>query len=483
MAKAYSLDQTGEGNGPLQLAMPLEDQEWPRVWRETLQALGFPVNNNPLSGQVYGGLTVPDSIYPSTKSRSFSGNAYLGSAIDRPNLTIWTQTSTDTILFDKLESDDESDTAIATGVQYTTNEGDTKAVRARKEVLLTAGSINSPKILELSGVGCKNRLEALGIKVAIHNPFVGENLQNHPPCYLNFEVLGDEKGFETTEKLAQRDPDTVAAAMDAYQSRKCGPFSRSGSNHAAHLPFPGIKDQDGTQRLREILQVSSLERGTDKNTAEFAEAHETFVHSVLKSPTEASACYLSFPGFARFDSDGSMTSALPLDSDERFFTIVVLLAHPLSRGSVHITPTSTPASSSSLAIDPRYLTHPLDIEVLASHLQYAVETLAATKPLASHLKPGGKRNPTAPQTGSFADLENARRFARETAVGAAHYTGTCSMMPRHMGGVIDAQLRVYGCRNLRVCDASIIPITPRTNPQATVYGVAELAADIIKSGV
>ena len=79
--------------------------------------------------------------------------------------------------------------------------------------------------------------------------------------------------------------------------------------------------------------------------------------------------------------------------------------------------------------------------------------------------------------GSFADLENAK------IVGAAHYTGTCSMMPRDMGGVVDDKLRLYGCSNLRVCDASIIPITPRTNPQATVYGVAEIAAEIIKSGL
>lgn len=57
------------------------------------------------------------------------------------------------------------------------------------------------------------------------------------------------------------------------------------------------------------------------------------------------------------------------------------------------------------------------------------------------------------------------------------------MMPRNMGGVVDPQLRLYGCRNLRVCDASVVPTTPRTNPQATVYGVAEMAAEIIKSGV
>ena len=57
------------------------------------------------------------------------------------------------------------------------------------------------------------------------------------------------------------------------------------------------------------------------------------------------------------------------------------------------------------------------------------------------------------------------------------------MMPWDMGGVVDPELRVYGTRNLRVCDASIIPITPRANPQATVYGVAEHGAGLIKASL
>lgn len=52
------------------------------------------------------------------------------------------------------------------------------------------------------------------------------------------------------------------------------------------------------------------------------------------------------------------------------------------------------------------------------------------------------------------------------------------MLPREVGGVVDPQLRVYGTANLRVCDASVIPLTPRANPQATVYGVAEHGAKL-----
>lgn len=57
------------------------------------------------------------------------------------------------------------------------------------------------------------------------------------------------------------------------------------------------------------------------------------------------------------------------------------------------------------------------------------------------------------------------------------------MLPRDMGGVVDPKLRVYGTANVRVCDASVIPLTPRSNPQATVYAVAEHAASLIKDSL
>ncbi|OTA92685.1 putative GMC oxidoreductase [Hypoxylon sp. CO27-5] len=473
--KSYTLTlPSGEvvGSGPLQVVYPDEDDGWPQLWRDTISALGFRGTNDPFSGEVCGALTVPDTIQPSTRHRSFAGNAYLELATGRPNLTVWSNTVVEKILFDKGHGG-----VVATGVQYT-KDGKTQTVKALKEAIITAGTIHSPKILELSGVGDKPRLESLGIEVVINNPHVGENLQNHPMCSLNFEVI-EREGFETMDNLTRGDPDALAAATEAY-SRQKGPLARSNANHAAQLPFPGIKSDGNVDSILKILESISPEPPLGNTTAEFAQEHKSFVHSVLRSPTEASACYLSFPGFTRFNVDGTRASARELQGTESYFSIVLLLAHPLSRGSVHI---QSPSSSAPPAVDPKYLTHPLDLEVLAHHIKY-VETILATEPLASHVKPGGKRNPSAPpSSGSFTDLDNARKYARETSVGAAHYTGTCSMMPRDKGGVVSPQLRVYGCSNLRVCDASIIPITPRTNPQATVYGIAELAAEIIKAGL
>lgn len=153
----------------------------------------------------------------------------------------------------------------------------------------------------------------------------------------------------------------------------------------------------------------------------------------------------------------------------RWYSVAVMLAHPLSKGSVHTTSNS---STSPLAIDAGFLTHSLDAEVLASGLRFAKQTLANTKPLASHLKDIGQKQ---------LDHEEELEYVRKTAGGADHWVGSSAMMARELGGVVDPQLRVYGCKILWVCDASVIPLVPRGNTQVVVYAVAEIAADLIEA--
>lgn len=239
------------------------------------------------------------------------------------------------------------------------------------------------------------------------------------------------------------------------------------------MPTPKVETGADTSELAQFLQSKAPEARQELTS--FQEHHESFVRSVLLSSTEASACYIAIPGFAGLTGDGWMAPTPP--GDEKYFTISLLLAHPLSRGSVHLK--QLPSGSKALVIDPKYLNHPLDVEVMARHLQL-VEKIASSEPLAAHLKLDGTRNPSAPPYGSLANLDAAKDYLHKT-IGAHHFTGTCSMMARELGGVVDAQLRVYGCRNVRVCDASIIPLTPRTSPQATIYGVAQHAVAITKA--
>ena len=79
------------------------------------------------------------------------------------------------------------------------------------------------------------------------------------------------------------------------------------------------------------------------------------------------------------------------------------------------------------------------------------------------------------------DYEAIKNFIRGAAVSTwAHPVGTCAMMPRDMGGVLDSNLNVYGVQRLRVVDASMMPMIPGGHTSTTVYAVAEKAADLIK---
>jgi choline dehydrogenase-like flavoprotein len=106
-----------------------------------------------------------------------------------------------------------------------------------------------------------------------------------------------------------------------------------------------------------------------------------------------------------------------------------------------------------------------------------MDKIAETEPLASLLKKGGERLHTPER---LTDLGKVQELCKELALSMYHVSGSCAMMPREDGGVVDSHLRVYGSANIRVVDASIFPLVPRGNIQATVFAVAEKAADIIK---
>lgn len=469
MENAYHIKDTQWGSlgaGPLHVSFASEETKWPAVWRDTLANRGFPVSMNPFSGQIYGGFRDPESVHPTTKLRSYAASAYLEPARSRPNLTIWTNALVDKIIFGQSSDGELSVTAV----QFTKG-GTTSTVKAGMEVILCAGTIQTPKILELSGVGNAEMLHSLSVDVFIDNPYVGENLQNHVYLSLSNEVFKEE-GFETLDGLLQQDPAAIAAAQEALAKGK-GPLTGANTSGSAQMPLPCFSSDEGKRELDQLFEKFRANAVTGKATTTFINAHESFVYSVLSSPTEASAVYSTFPGFMAFDDNGDQ--APHPSGDDRYLTFAISLAHPLSRGSTHIT--SPSASSPGLEIDPRYLSHPMDVEVLARHIQ-ELEMIKKTKPLAERLIPDGKR---APGGVDLSDLEQARAYVRRACNGAYHFTGTCSQMPREIGGVVDERLRVYGCKNLRVCDLSIVPIIPRCNTQALAYGIAEHGAKIIKS--
>jgi choline dehydrogenase-like flavoprotein len=120
--------------------------------------------------------------------------------------------------------------------------------------------------------------------------------------------------------------------------------------------------------------------------------------------------------------------------------------------------------------------------MLAHHMLFT-KTIFSTEPFKSLLKPGGATNIPASMAGPSGipeTLEQAKAWAKAGTASQYHVSGTCAMMRREIGGVVDDRLRVHGVKGLRVCDASIFPVIQKGPITTSVYAVAERATDLIK---
>lgn len=165
-------------------------------------------------------------------------------------------------------------------------------------------------------------------------------------------------------------------------------------------------------------------------------------------------------------------------------TLAGVSTHMFSRGTVHIK-SSDPMVHPD--VDPNYLSHPLDVELMARSVLHKRQ-LCRTEPLTAKFKkgPNGDLIPIPGFAGPYHDpkpLEEAKEFVRWNTTTCYHPIGTASMLPKEEGGVVDAELRVYETKNLRIVDASVFPLHVQGNIMSLVYAVAERAADIIKGKV
>ncbi|KAL3472394.1 glucose-methanol-choline oxidoreductase-like protein [Aspergillus californicus] len=448
------------------------------AWVQSLRGLGYAMEKDPFSGEaVTGGYINAVAVHPVNKTRSYSANAYYHPVKDRTNLRVVTGAQVTRVILEALSNEVEP---TATGVEYTTNTTTQPlTAKARREVILSAGAYNSPKLLELSGIGSPAILSQFGIPVHVANSRVGENLQDHAMAGVSFEVQ-DSANF-TLDDITRQVPEALAAAMYDYQTTRSGPFTVGGFYSSALLPVPDFADPEtGAGEVEKVLALAlehtDNEYGVDKL---FSTARIDFLRTMLTNHTdEASAAYFTYPAQVDFTDTGvnSTEGYTPSPArPENYITIFAMLLHPLSRGSTHIT-SASPADPPR--IDPRYLSHPVDTHILARHVRF-IDTIASAPPLSALLKPGGKRSPDVPANLATAPLPEVAEYVRAACMNNYHTTGTCAMMPRELGGVVDARLRVWGVRGLRVVDASVVPIIPPGNIQTTVYALAERAAELV----
>ncbi|KAI0433772.1 oxidoreductase [Xylaria sp. FL1042] len=448
-------------SGPVQLSYPGNPfHPIRKIWAETFERNRYRMATGPWGEASVGSFSNLTSIDPERKERCDAAKAYYRPVLDRENLFIILDAHVDKIIF----ADDQLQPK-AIGLQYH-HEGRVKTVSARKDIIIAAGALQSPKLLELSGIGNANILKQNNIKVIKDLLGVGENLQDHLICDLSFPAVDD---IETLDALARQEPKALREAMINYTQNHGGILTTGGIETCAYLPIIDFLESPGRERLIQLIEENRPASSPTPGDAKTRKYYE-IAEKTLLDPNKPTAAYLTVLGQDVIAPDPSTGLPTP-PQPGKYLTIATILAQPLSRGTVHIVSNDF---NEAPEIDPKYLSDPLDREVLARHVMY-IGSIANSAPLSSVLK-----QPLEPSLLAYiADVDAAKRYIEARAISMWHPAGTCSMLPEHIGGVVDPSLRVHGVGNLRVVDASVVPLLPPGNLQSTVYAIAERAADLI----
>lgn len=371
------------------------------------RALGF-AQTEDFNGAVGEGVGVYQ-INTRRGLRSSSANEYLRAALRRGNLTLRARTLASKLVLRE---------GRAAGVRYLRH-GREQEVAARRQIVLCGGSINTPQLLQLSGIGDGARLRQLGIEPVVDSPAVGRHLQDHVAVSYFYRssvpTLNDE-----LRPLSGK----IRAAL-RYAATRTGPLSMSVNQGG------GFVRSDATQGAPNLqLYFNPV--------------------SYIQTPL----------------SDRKLLSPDPFPA----FLLSFNSCRPTSRGELHI------ASADPLApprIQPNYLSTDADIGDALAGCRL-LRRIAAAAPLADvitgEIQPG-------PAVQSDEELLRDFRARADTVF---HPVSTCRMGPDARSNVVDARLRVHGVGSLRVIDASIFPTVTSGNTNAPTVMVAEKGVAMLR---
>ncbi|CAG9104105.1 unnamed protein product [Plutella xylostella] len=377
--------------------------------------LGYPPTSD-LNGETITGFTIAQTMNDGG-SRFSTSRAFLRPASYRDNLHVALNALGSRVLVDPVEKK-------VTGVEFVQN-GETKTVKVKREAILSGGTLNSPQILLLSGIGPKETLDKFNIPTVVDLPGVGQNLHNHVGVELEF----------TLNKEADSKELTWATAMD-YMLRREGPLSSTGMS-----------------QLTGIVNSRLAAAGGRHPDIQFF-----------------------FGGYYASCGDGTDNDPEASSKEKRSVSISAISLQPRSRG--YLTLQSTNPADPPL-MQPNYFLEGHEMEVLvdAAKIAYrlANTTIMREKYGMAPTEGYGSDCPAGPDTDEY-----FRCLARRHTAPENHQVGTCKMGPSSDPmAVVDMTLSVHGVKGLRVIDASIMPTVPSGNTAAPTIMIAERGAEFI----
>ena len=337
-----------------------------------------------------------------------ASQAFLRPARNRPNLKILTGAHAQRATFERRRCN---------GVEFLRN-GERCVARARGEVLLAAGTVNSPQLLELSGIGDGAQMQQLGIPLVYAARGVGNNLQDHLQLRMSFRV----SGAPTLNTISAHWWGKLMIGL-RYALTRSGPMSKSPSQLGAFTKSNAGDSAITRPDLEYHVQPLSLDR--------FGEPLHSF----------------------------------------NAFTASVCPLRPTSRGSIHI---ESPDASRPPLIAPNYLSTDYDRVVAGNALRLTrrvVSSPALERFQPEEIKPGKQ----------FQSDDELAVAAGNIGTTIFHPIGTCKMGRRDdPDAVVDSELRVIGVDGLRVVDASIMPTITSGNTNSPALMIAERGAELVR---
>ena len=366
---------------------------------------GLPFNDDINDGNQDGVGHLLGCVYKGR--RQSTANTFLKAARKRPNLTTRVTSPVKRIVF-------EGEHAV--GVELTNDRGESSVVNCNREVIVCAGGLASPLILQRSGVGDAEHLKSLGIEPVVNLPEVGKNLQDHLFAHLMFKLKSP------SDSLNALLSNTPKMGIEAFKWLFTGKgWLNVTSSHLTSF-FKSSADVE-----RADIQMSMRPFSFDMRPDGSPDLHK-------------------FPGMA----------------------VSAIQTRPFSRGEVKIT--SADPRKDPL-INPAYLSDPRDIEVLTRGMRQIRQLMsqpAIDSRVVDELEPG---------TDCVSD-EAFEQYLRKHCETVYHPVGTCRM-GSDKASVLDPRLRVRGVTGLRVVDASVMPVICSGNTVAASMMIGEKGSDLV----